>query len=130
MGDDFDEAAVGGGRAAMLEGVHVAPGSAGAAAATTSWHGDSVDEGLGSIMGQTSALRAYAAQPPWPIGLLLAGKLDGPSPPVTAATRASAEGDRGGPGQGDGPDTLDRLTSRRAKPLHPHLGNPDTSLLS
>ena len=34
-GDDFDEALVGGGRAAMLEGVHVAPGGTGAGAATT-----------------------------------------------------------------------------------------------
>ena len=38
VGDDFDEAAVGGGRAAMLEGVHVAPRGTGAGAATTSWH--------------------------------------------------------------------------------------------
>jgi len=42
VGDDFDEAAVGGGRAAMLEGVHVAPGGTGAGAATTSWHSQTV----------------------------------------------------------------------------------------
>ncbi len=42
VGDDFDEAAVGGGRTAMLEGVHVAPGGTGTGAATTSWHGKTV----------------------------------------------------------------------------------------
>ena len=37
-GDDFDEAFVGGGRAAMLEGVHVALRGTGAGTATTFWH--------------------------------------------------------------------------------------------
>ncbi len=42
VGDDLDEAPVGGGRAAMLEGVHVALRGTGAGAATTFWHAQPV----------------------------------------------------------------------------------------
>lgn len=61
-GDDFDEAAVGGGRAAMLKGVHVAPGSTGAGAATTSWHDTSVGKHAVTSNGSSAPFRGYTGR--------------------------------------------------------------------